>query len=60
MIFELSYFKADFFKVMSKPVRIQILDKQNVNYIAESLEINAYGDISFVGSATRSQSANES
>jgi len=46
MLFEPSYFKADFFKVLSNPVRIQILDtlrqgEQNVNYIAEWLEIEA-------------------
>ncbi|WP_026733324.1 ArsR/SmtB family transcription factor [Fischerella sp. PCC 9605] len=46
MLFEPSYFKADFFKVLSNPVRIQILDtlrqgEQNVNYIAEWLEIDA-------------------
>jgi ArsR family transcriptional regulator len=46
MLFEPSYFKADFFKILSNPVRIQILDtlrqgEQNVNYIAEWLEIDA-------------------
>lgn len=46
MPFEPSYFKADFFKVLSNPVRIQILDtlrqgEQNVNYIAQWLEIDA-------------------
>ncbi|QLE53312.1 helix-turn-helix transcriptional regulator (plasmid) [Nostoc sp. C057] len=46
MLFEPSYFKADFFKILSNPVRIQILDtlrqgKQNVNYIAGWLEIDA-------------------
>ncbi|MBD2690793.1 ArsR/SmtB family transcription factor [Anabaena catenula] len=43
---EPSYFKADFFKVLSNPVRIQILDtlrqgEQNVNCIAEWLEADA-------------------
>ncbi|MGF1674741.1 MAG: ArsR/SmtB family transcription factor [Rivularia sp. (in: cyanobacteria)] len=46
MLLEPSYFKADFFKVLSNPVRIQILDtlregEQNVNYIAQWLEIDA-------------------
>jgi DNA-binding transcriptional ArsR family regulator len=46
MPFEPSYFKADFFKVLSNPVRIQILDtlrqgEQNVNYIAQCLEVDA-------------------
>ncbi|MEA5572317.1 metalloregulator ArsR/SmtB family transcription factor [Calothrix sp. UHCC 0171] len=46
MPFEPSYFKADFFKVLSNPVRIQILDtlrqgEQNVNYIAQWLEVDA-------------------
>jgi DNA-binding transcriptional ArsR family regulator len=46
MSFEPSYFKADFFKVLSNPVRIQILDtlrqgEQNVNCIAEWLEADA-------------------
>jgi ArsR family transcriptional regulator len=46
MSFEPSYFKADFFKVLSNPARIQILDtlrqgEQNVNYIAQCLEIDA-------------------
>ena len=46
MPFEPSYFKADFFKVLSNPVRIQILDtlredEQNVNYISQYLEIEA-------------------
>ncbi|PMB52506.1 transcriptional regulator [Fischerella thermalis CCMEE 5201] len=46
MLFEPSYFKADFFKILSNPVRIQILDtlrqgEQNVNYIAQWLEIDA-------------------
>ncbi len=43
---EPSYFKADFFKVLSNPLRIQILDtlrqdEQNVNYISQYLEIEA-------------------
>jgi ArsR family transcriptional regulator len=46
MPFKSSHFKAEFFKVLSNPVRIQILDtlrqrEQNVNYIAEWLEIDA-------------------
>ncbi len=46
MLLEPSYFKADFFKILSNPVRIQILDtlrqgEQNVNYIAQWLEIDA-------------------
>ncbi|MTJ52578.1 helix-turn-helix transcriptional regulator [Anabaena sp. UHCC 0253] len=46
MPFEPSYFKADFSKVLSNPVRIQILDtlrqgEQNVNYIAQWLEVDA-------------------
>ncbi|MER3495111.1 MAG: transcriptional regulator [Mastigocladus sp. ERB_26_2] len=46
MLLEPSYFKADFFKILSSPVRIQILDtlrqgEQNVNYIAQWLEIDA-------------------
>lgn len=46
MLLEPSYFKADFFKVLSNPMRIQILDtlrqgEQNVNYIAECLEVDA-------------------
>ncbi len=46
MLFKPSYFKADFFKILSNPVRIQILDtlrqgEQNVNYIAQWLEIDA-------------------
>lgn len=46
MLLKPSYFKADFFRVLSNPVRIQILDtlrqgEQNVNYIAECLEIEA-------------------
>lgn len=44
MPFKPSYFKADFFKVLSNPIRIQILDtlrqgEQNVNYISQYLEI---------------------
>jgi ArsR family transcriptional regulator len=46
MTFKPSYFKADLFKVLSNPVRIQILDAlrlgdQSVGYIAEWLEIEA-------------------
>jgi len=46
MTFKPSYFKADLFKVLSNPVRIQILDalrlgEQSVGYIAEWLEIDA-------------------
>jgi ArsR family transcriptional regulator len=46
MTFKPSYFKADLFKVLSNPVRIQILDvlrlgEQSVGYIAEWLEIEA-------------------
>ncbi|KOP24346.1 transcriptional regulator [Fischerella thermalis CCMEE 5282] len=46
MLLKPSYFKADFFRVLSNPVRIQILDtlrqgEQNVNYIAQWLEIDA-------------------
>jgi DNA-binding transcriptional ArsR family regulator len=46
MPFKPSYFKADFFKVLSNPVRIQIIDtlrsgEQNVNYISQYLEIDA-------------------
>ncbi len=46
MLLKPSYFKADFFKILSNPVRIQILDtlrqgEQNVNYIAQWLEIDA-------------------
>ncbi len=46
MVFKASYFKADLFKVLSNPVRIQILDtlrkgEQSVNYIAEWLELDA-------------------
>jgi len=44
MPFKPSYFKADFFKVLSNPTRIQILDalrlgEQSVNSIAGWLEI---------------------
>lgn len=43
MAFEPSYFKADLFKVLSNPVRIQILDalrvsEQSVNSIAQQIE----------------------
>lgn len=46
MPFQPSYFKADFFKVLSNPIRIQILDtlrsgEQNVNYISQYLEVDA-------------------
>jgi DNA-binding transcriptional ArsR family regulator len=46
MPFKPSYFKADFFKVLSNPVRIQILDtlrlgEQSVNSIAEWIELEA-------------------
>jgi DNA-binding transcriptional ArsR family regulator len=46
MPFKPSYFKAEFFQVLSNPVRIQILDtlrqgEQNVNYISQYLEIEA-------------------
>lgn len=46
MVLKASYFKADLFKVLSNPVRIQILDtlrkgEQSVNYIAEWLELEA-------------------
>ena len=46
MPFQPSYFKADFFKVLSNPTRIQILDtlrsgERSVNYIAEWLEVEA-------------------
>jgi ArsR family transcriptional regulator len=44
MTFKPSYFKADLFKVLSNPVRIQILDtlrlgEQSVNYIADWLDV---------------------
>ncbi len=44
MPFQPSYFKADFFKVLSNPTRIQILDalrlgEQSVNSIAQWLEV---------------------
>ena len=43
MTFQPSYFKADLFKVLSNPVRIQILDalrisEQSVNSIAQGIE----------------------
>ncbi len=46
MSFKPSYFKADLFKVLSNPVRIQILDtlrvgEQSVGHIAEWLELDA-------------------
>lgn len=46
MPFQPSYFKADLFKVLSNPTRIQILDtlrvgEKSVNYIAEWLEVEA-------------------
>ena len=46
MPFQPSYFKADFFKVLSNPVRIQILDtlrsgEKSVNNIAQGLEVEA-------------------
>jgi ArsR family transcriptional regulator len=46
MTFKPSYFKADLFKVLSNPVRIQILDtlrvgEQSVGYIAEWLDLEA-------------------
>lgn len=46
MVFKPSYFKADLFKVLSNPVRIQILDtlrtgEKSVNDIAEWLELEA-------------------
>jgi ArsR family transcriptional regulator len=44
MTFKPSYFKADLFKVLSNPLRIQILDtlrlgEQSVNYIADWLDV---------------------
>jgi DNA-binding transcriptional ArsR family regulator len=44
MPFKPSYFKANFFKVLSNPTRIQILDtlrrgECSVNYIAQWLEV---------------------
>lgn len=44
MPFQASYFKADFFKVLANPVRIQILDalrrgERSVNDIAQWLEV---------------------
>jgi DNA-binding transcriptional ArsR family regulator len=46
MPFQASYFKADFFKVLSNPTRILILDtlrlgEQSVNYIAQWIEVDA-------------------
>jgi DNA-binding transcriptional ArsR family regulator len=46
MPFQASYFKADFFKVLSNPTRILILDtlrlgEQSVNDIAQWLEMDA-------------------
>ncbi|MBD2481688.1 MULTISPECIES: ArsR/SmtB family transcription factor [Planktothrix] len=46
MAFQPSYFKADFFKVLSNPVRIQILDtlrlgEKSVNDIAQWIEVEA-------------------
>jgi DNA-binding transcriptional ArsR family regulator len=46
MTFKPSYFKADLFKVLSNPLRIQILDtlrigEQSVNYIAQWIEVEA-------------------
>jgi DNA-binding transcriptional ArsR family regulator len=46
MRFPASYFKADFFKVLSNPIRIQILDtlrtgEKSVNDIAHYLELEA-------------------
>ncbi|MBF2014941.1 MAG: helix-turn-helix transcriptional regulator [Rivularia sp. T60_A2020_040] len=46
MVFKPSHFKADLFKVLSNPVRIQILDtlrtgEKNVNDIAQWLELEA-------------------
>ncbi len=46
MVFKPSYFKADLFKVLSNPVRIQILDtlrtgEKSVNDIAEWLALEA-------------------
>ncbi|MEY3866117.1 MAG: hypothetical protein RLZZ338_8 [Cyanobacteriota bacterium] len=46
MPFQASYFKADFFKVLSNPTRILILDtlrlgEQSVNDIAQWLEVDA-------------------
>ena len=44
MTFQPSYFEADLFKVLSNPVRIQILDalrlgEQSVNSIAQRIEL---------------------
>ncbi|MBE9168888.1 helix-turn-helix transcriptional regulator [Pleurocapsales cyanobacterium LEGE 06147] len=46
MPFQPSYFKADLFKILSNPVRIQILDtlrqeEKSVNDIAQWLEVEA-------------------
>jgi ArsR family transcriptional regulator len=46
MPFQPSYFKADLFKILSNPIRIQILDtlrqgEKSVNDIAQWLEIEA-------------------
>lgn len=46
MPFKASYFKTELFKVLSNPVRIQILDtlrlgEKSVNYIAEWIEVEA-------------------
>lgn len=46
MLFPSSYFKADLFKILSNPVRIQILDtlrqgENSVNDIAQYLEIES-------------------
>lgn len=46
MLFQASYFKADFFKVLANPVRIQIIDSLRkgemcVNDIAAWLEIES-------------------
>lgn len=46
MPFQASYFKADFFKVLSNPTRILILDtlrlgEQSVNDIAQWIEVDA-------------------
>lgn len=45
-MFRPSYFKAEFFKILSNPVRIQILDtlrqgEKSVNEIAERIEVEA-------------------
>ncbi len=46
MPFQPSYFKADLFKILANPLRIQILDtlrqeEKNVNDIAQWLEVEA-------------------